>query len=67
MHDIIEQLEKKRAAARQGGGEKRVAAQHATGKLSARERIVLLLDEGSFEAWDMVVGHRCVGGGVADD
>jgi len=59
MHDIIEQLEKKRAAARQGGGEKRIAAQHAKGKLTARERLELLLDEGTFEEWDMFVEHRC--------
>ena len=49
MHDIIQQLDKKRAQARQGGGAKRIAAQHAKGKLTARERIELLLDEGSFE------------------
>ena len=59
MHDIIHQLEKKRAQARQGGGAKRVAAQHAKGKLTARERVELLLDEGSFEEWDMFVEHRC--------
>ncbi len=67
MHDIIEQLEKKRAAARLGGGEKRIAAQHAKGKLSARERLSLLLDEGSFEEWDMFVEHRCVDFGMADN
>ncbi len=59
MHDILEQLEKKRAAARLGGGEKRIAAQHGKGKLTARERLELLLDEGSFEEWDMFVEHRC--------
>ena len=59
MQDILEQLENKRAAARLGGGEKRIAAQHAKGKLSARERLELLLDEGSFEEWDMFVEHRC--------
>jgi len=59
MQDIIRQLEKKRAAARQGGGEKRIASQHKKGKLTARERIVLLLDEGSFEEYDMFVEHRC--------
>ena len=47
MHDIIEQLEKKRAAARLGGGEKRIAAQHGKGKLTARERIAYLLDKGA--------------------
>ena len=60
MHDIIEQLEHKRAAARLGGGHKRIDAQHAKGKLSARERLELLLDEGTFEEWDMFVEHRCI-------
>ncbi len=58
MKDIIAALEAKREAARQGGGEKRHAAQHAKGKLTARERIELLLDEGSFEEFDMFVEHR---------
>jgi len=66
MHDIIQQLEVKRAQARQGGGEKRVAAQHAKGKLTARERIELLVDEGSFEEWDMFVEHRCSDFGMQD-
>ena len=59
MHDIIRQLDEKRAQARLGGGEQRIAAQHAKGKLTARERLELLLDEGSFEEWDMFVEHRC--------
>ncbi|MEQ9042668.1 MAG: acyl-CoA carboxylase subunit beta [Alphaproteobacteria bacterium] len=59
MKDILEELERKRAAARAGGGEKRVEAQHAKGKLTARERIELLLDPGSFEEYDMFVEHRC--------
>ena len=67
MHDILEQLEKKRAAARLGGGEKRIAAQHAKGKLTARERLEVLLDEGTFEEWDMFVEHRCVDFGMADN
>src|SRR5262245_35493396 len=58
MKDIVEALEKKRAAARLGGGQKRIESQHAKGKLTARERIALLLDEGSFEEWDMFVEHR---------
>ncbi len=66
MQEIIEQLEKKRAAARLGGGQKRIDAQHAKGKLTARERIELLLDEGSFEEWDMFVEHRCVDFGMAE-
>ena len=59
MKDILERLEDRRAEARLGGGAKRVAAQHARGKLTARERIDLLLDNGSFEEFDMFVQHRC--------
>jgi len=66
MQDILEQLEEKRAAARLGGGDKRIAAQHAKGKLTARERLDLLLDEGSFEEWDMFVEHRCTDFGMQD-
>jgi propionyl-CoA carboxylase beta chain len=58
VKDIIAALEAKRAAARAGGGEKRMAAQHAKGKLTARERIELLMDEGSFEEFDMFVEAR---------
>jgi propionyl-CoA carboxylase beta chain len=58
MREILEQLAEKREAARLGGGTKRIAAQHAKGKLTARERISLLVDEGSFEEWDMFVEHR---------
>jgi len=67
MHDIIKQLEAKREQARLGGGQKRINAQHSKGKLTARERIELLLDEGSFEEWDMFVEHRCNDFGMADD
>ncbi|MDP2018931.1 carboxyl transferase domain-containing protein, partial [Hydrogenophaga sp.] len=67
MQDILEQLEEKRAAARLGGGEKRIAAQHAKGKLSARERLEVLLDEGTFEEWDMFVEHRCTDFGMQDN
>ncbi|PIY28488.1 MAG: methylmalonyl-CoA carboxyltransferase, partial [Comamonadaceae bacterium CG_4_10_14_3_um_filter_60_42] len=59
MHDILEQLEKKRQLARLGGGQKRIDAQHKKGKLTARERLDVLLDEGTFEEWDMFVEHRC--------
>jgi propionyl-CoA carboxylase beta chain len=59
MQEILEQLEKRRANARTGGGQKRIDAQHARGKLTARERLDLLLDEGSFEEFDMFVEHRC--------
>ena len=59
MKEIIQQLEDQRQLARLGGGQKRIQAQHAKGKLTARERIELLLDAGSFEEWDMFVEHRC--------
>jgi propionyl-CoA carboxylase beta chain len=59
MQEILKKLEEKRAAARLGGGQARIDAHHAKGKLTARERIELLLDEGSFEEWDMFVEHRC--------
>jgi propionyl-CoA carboxylase beta chain len=58
VQHILEELEKRRAQARAGGGERRIAAQHAKGKLTARERIDILLDEGSFEEFDMFVEHR---------
>jgi propionyl-CoA carboxylase beta chain len=66
MQEIIRQLEEKRAAAHLGGGAERIKAQHAKGKLTARERIELLLDPGSFEEWDMFVEHRCVDFGMAE-
>ncbi len=59
MKEILEKLENKRAEARLGGGQHRIDAQHARGKLTARERVDLLLDEGSFEEFDMFVEHRC--------
>jgi propionyl-CoA carboxylase beta chain len=58
MKDILEELEKRRARAKLGGGQARIDAQHARGKLTARERIELLLDSGSFEEFDMFVEHR---------
>src|SRR5262247_2695867 len=67
MHDIIQQLEEKRARASLGGGQKRIEAQHGKGKLTARERLELLLDVGTFEEWDMFVEHRCADFGMADN
>ena len=67
MKDIVEELEAKRAAAALGGGQKRIDAQHARGKLTARERIELLLDEGSFEEWDAFVEHRCTDFGMEEN
>jgi len=66
MQEILRRLEEKRAAARGGGGERRVAAQHAKGKLTARERLDLLFDPGSFEEWDMFVEHRSQDFGMAE-
>jgi len=57
MSDIVKQLEKKRDAARLGGGQRRIDAQHKKGKLTARERLEVLFDEESFEEWDMFVEH----------
>ena len=59
MGDITGRFDKQRQRARLGGGKARIAAQHKKGKLTARERIELLLDAGSFEEWDMFVEHRC--------
>src|SRR5210317_2144598 len=64
MKDIVNQLEEKRAAAALGGGRERIDKQHARGKLTARERVELLLDEGSFEEWDTFVEHRCTDFGM---
>ncbi|TQV70639.1 acyl-CoA carboxylase subunit beta [Denitrobaculum tricleocarpae] len=64
MQEILEQLEERRVQARLGGGQRRIDAQHAKGKLTARERIEVLLDEGSFEEYDMYKTHRCVDFGM---
>ncbi len=64
MKDILEQLERRREDARLGGGQARIDAQHGRGKLTARERVDLLLDEGSFEEFDMFVTHRCTDFGM---
>ena len=64
MKDVLSELETRREEARMGGGQRRIDAQHARGKLTARERIDLLLDEGSFEEFDMFVAHRCTDFGM---
>ena len=66
MQEIVKQLEEKRKAAALGGGQDRIDVQHGRGKLTARERIDLLLDEDSFEEWDVFVEHRCIDFGMAD-
>ena len=66
MEQTFLQLKRNRQAAQMGGGPKRIAAQHAKGKLTARERLEVLLDEGSFEEWGMFVEHRCADFGMAD-
>jgi propionyl-CoA carboxylase beta chain len=64
MKHILDALEDRRANARLGGGQARIDAQHKRGKLTARERIELLLDHGSFEEFDMFVQHRCTDFGM---
>ena len=64
QQDKIKELVERRAVARLGGGHKRIDAQHQKGKLTARERLALLLDEGSFEEFDMFVQHRCTNFGM---
>ena len=64
FEDKIKELLSKREQAKLGGGQKRIDAQHGKNKLTARERIALLLDEGSFEEFDMFVTHRCTDFGL---
>ena len=64
QQEKIKELVERRAQARMGGGQKRIDAQHQKGKLTARERLSLLLDEGSFEEFDMFVQHRCTNFGM---
>lgn len=64
---VLDELEARRDQARQGGGARRIENQHKKGKLTARERLSVLLDEGSFEEYDMFVKHRCVDFGMADN
>ncbi|AHD00358.1 acyl-CoA carboxylase subunit beta [Leisingera methylohalidivorans] len=67
MKDILSELEDRRQDARLGGGQRRIDAQHGRGKLTARERIELLLDEDSFEEFDMFISHRCTDFGMEDN
>lgn len=66
MQDILEELEARRDQARLGGGQRRIDAQHSKGKLTARERVEVLLDEGSFEEFDMFKSHRCTEFGMEE-
>jgi propionyl-CoA carboxylase beta chain len=66
MQKIIKVLDRRRAEARLGGGQRRIEAQHNKGKLTARERLDVLLDPGSFEEYDMFVTHRAVEFGMAE-
>jgi propionyl-CoA carboxylase beta chain len=66
MPSILEQLGQKLARAQLGGGEARIAAQHGKGKLTARERLSVLLDEGSFQEWGQFVEHRSAEFGLAE-
>src|SRR3546814_13377734 len=64
MLDKLAELESRRAGARMGGGQARIHAQHKKGRLTARERLEVLLDEDSFEELDMYVEHNCVDFGM---
>jgi len=64
MKEILAELENRRETARLGGGQRRIDSQHSKGKLTARERIEILLDEGSFEEFDMFKRHRCTDFGM---
>jgi len=66
MKEILAELETRRETARLGGGQRRIDAQHKRGKLTARERIEILLDEGSFEEFDMFKQHRCTDFGMEE-
>lgn len=66
MTSVLAELEARRENTRLGGGQRRIDAQHAKGKLTARERLEVLLDEGSFEEYDMFVQHRCTDFGMED-
>lgn len=66
QQEKVKQLISLREKARLGGGEKRIDSQHEKGKYTARERIAMLLDEGSFEEFDMFVKHRCTNFGISD-
>ncbi len=66
MQDILKELEDRRVEARLGGGQRRIDSQHKKGKLTARERLDVLLDEGSFEEYDMYKTHRCTDFGMEE-
>jgi acetyl-CoA carboxylase carboxyltransferase component len=67
MQEKINELLEKRNEARLGGGEKRIEKQHVQGKFTARERLLMFLDEGSFEEFDMFVTHRCTNFGLENE
>jgi len=67
MKPVLEELEARRAGARHGGGAERIKRQHEKNKLTARERLTVLLDHDSFEEWDMFVEHRCNDFGMQDN
>ena len=67
MQTVLDELEQRRSIARLGGGQQRIDAQHKKGKLTARERIELFLDEGTFEEFDMFVEHRCTDFGMENN
>src|SRR5215470_16855635 len=66
MSDGIEDLHRRVRRAEEGGGKERLERQHAEGKLTARERVEILLDDGTFEELDKLVEHRCLDFGMAE-
>src|SRR5215213_6646822 len=64
MATTIDELEARRRRAQLGGGEARIEAQHKKGRLTDRERLIVLLDQGSFEEYDMFVEHNCADFGM---
>ena len=66
LHDRLEELRRRSAQAEAGGGPERREREHKAGKLTARERIALLVDEGSFEELDKFVTHRCTDFGMEE-
>src|SRR3954466_6150815 len=67
MQKIIDALDDKRAQARLGGGQRRIEAQHGKGKLTARERLDVLLDPGTFVEMDKFVTHRATDFGLGEE
>ena len=66
MRELVTELETRKAKIHEMGGERRIARQHERGKMTARERIEVLLDEGTFQEIDALVNHRCTDFGMEE-